>query len=93
MIDDVICIIFVQRLAILVCHSWQPEASSDIKQHTLEAAHIPVWLKDWPADGIGNGISLTNRSVQKTDTVMAFKIGCIRQDEVSKSHHLRRIGI
>ena len=46
-----------------------------------------------PADRIGYGVSLADRTIQQRDTIVPLQIGRVRQDQVRICHHFRAVGV
>ena len=87
MIDHIIRIISKFSTAIFIGHAWQAKTRTEIEQDRLKAAYITIRLHHRPAYTVCHRICLANRPIQKRDTVMPLKIGCVRQDQICKRHH------
>ena len=93
MVGDVIGIVAIERRAVLGDEVRQAQTPGKVHQHRLKPAHVAVGRRDRPADRIGGMVGLADRPVKQANTVVAFQIGRVRQDQVGIGHHFRGIGI
>ena len=93
MVDHVVGIIRVFRAAVLIHEPGQSQTRTQINQHRLEPTHVTIRFNHRPTNGIRGGICLANWTIQQADTIVTFKVCCVRQDQIGIGHHFRTIGI
>ena len=89
MVGDVVGVVFVFLRSVFVHETRQVEARTKFAQHRLEPAYVAVRFNDRPADCVCNAVGFRNRPVQKRDTIVAFKVCGVGQDQVGVGDHFR----
>ena len=64
------------------------EPRRQLDQHVLPRPHIAVERQHRVADRIRCRVRLADRAVEKTDRVVALKVGRVRQHQISEAHRL-----